>query len=212
VRSLVLAAAVKEFHDRGYRGATVQAICDTAGLAPSAVYQHFDGKSELFTHAVLGPFMGVLDAFSETWQVQRDHPWDERRLMTAWIELLYDVFDEQRTAVVEMAVAREQLDGAVLDQIRKLSTRMFLELRAIAEEEARSRQLFPVENVEVSMRLSVAMVAAIVIFDAWLAPNAEDPADRQRLIEQMADFALWGTTGRQAAADVAAGAGRADSD
>lgn len=191
----MLSAAVKEFHERGYRGTTVQAICDTAGLAPSAVYQHFEGKSELFTHAVLSPFMGFLDAFSETWQVQRDHPWDAHRLMTAWIELLYDIFDSQRTAIVELAVAREHLDAAVLDQIRKLSTRMFLELRVIGEEEARSRQLFPVENVEISMRLSVAMVAAIVIFDGWLAPTAERPAEHERLIEHMASFALWGTIG-----------------
>src|SRR5882762_1316155 len=113
VRSLLLAAAIDEFHEKGYVGATVQGISGSAGLTASAVYQHFGSKSELFSHAVLGPFMTFLDEFSQTWTRQLDEPWDELRLMMALMRELYDALDAQRSALIELAAAREHLDEAV---------------------------------------------------------------------------------------------------
>ena len=196
VKALLLAAAIEEFHDKGYAGATLQSIADRAGLTPSAVYQHFGNKSELFSNAVLTPFLEFLDEFSQTWLQQREQPWDEFRLMHALMEALYDALLTQRGALVELAAAREHLEESVFNEIRKLSTRMFLELRAIGEEEARTRQLFPVENVEISVRLAVAMVTAMVVFDAWLLPSFPRPIPRDELLDHMTRFALWGAGGQ----------------
>jgi AcrR family transcriptional regulator len=195
VRELLIAAAIDEFAAGGYSGTTVQRIAESAGLTVSAVYQHFDGKSDLFSQAVMRPFLSFLDEFSATWQRQRQEPWDELTLMKALMEELYDALTLQRNALVELAAARDHLDEGVFDEIRKLSTRMFLELRAIGEEEAATRGLFPAENVEISVRLAVAMVTAMAVFDVWLMPSFPRPLSREELIEYMARFALWGSTG-----------------
>lgn len=196
VRSLLVSSAVEEFAAKGFAGATVQSIASAAGLTVSAVYQHFGSKSELFTHAVLAPFLTFLDEFSATWVRQRDQPWDEFRLMKTMMAELYDALSSQRGALIELMGVGNHLDQSVYAEIRKLSTRMFLELRAIGEEEARTRRLFPAENVEVSVRLAVAMVTSMVVFDLWLMPSFPKPLSREELIEHMARFALWGSTGQ----------------
>jgi AcrR family transcriptional regulator len=196
VRELLIAAAIDEFAASGYAGTTVQRIAESAGLTVSAVYQHFEGKADLFSQAVMRPFLSFLDEFSATWQRQRRQPWDELTLMKALMQELYDALTLQRNALVELAAARDHLDDSVFDEIRKLSTRMFLELRAIGEEEAATRGLFPAENVEISVRLAVAMVTAMAVFDVWLMPSFPRPLSRDELIEHMARFALWGSTGQ----------------
>jgi AcrR family transcriptional regulator len=44
----LLDAAAKVFADRGYRGATVDAIATEAGLSKGTFYWHFDSKEQLF--------------------------------------------------------------------------------------------------------------------------------------------------------------------
>lgn len=47
-RGLVLAAARRVFLDKGYSGASVDAIADEAGFSKGVVYSQFDGKADLF--------------------------------------------------------------------------------------------------------------------------------------------------------------------
>src|SRR5207249_4572777 len=51
-RRLLLEAAAQVFTQRGYRGATVDAILAEAGLSKGAFYWHFSSKEELF-HTLL---------------------------------------------------------------------------------------------------------------------------------------------------------------
>lgn len=47
-RGLVLAAARRVFLERGYAGATLEAIAEEAGFSKGVVYSQFAGKSDLF--------------------------------------------------------------------------------------------------------------------------------------------------------------------
>src|SRR4051812_36064791 len=46
-REAILDAATRVFAERGYRGATVDAILAAAGLSKGAFYWHFESKEEL---------------------------------------------------------------------------------------------------------------------------------------------------------------------
>lgn len=48
VRDRIVAAAIRVFGDRGYRGATVQDVVRESGLSVGAIYTYFSGKDELF--------------------------------------------------------------------------------------------------------------------------------------------------------------------
>src|SRR6185295_9164397 len=47
-RGLVLAAARRVFLERGYAGATLDAIAEEAGFSKGVVYSRFGGKADLF--------------------------------------------------------------------------------------------------------------------------------------------------------------------
>src|SRR3954469_10655382 len=47
-RALVLAAARRVFLERGYSGATLEAIAEEAGFSKGVVYSQFAGKPDLF--------------------------------------------------------------------------------------------------------------------------------------------------------------------
>src|ERR1700742_1214282 len=47
-RERVLAAAQRVFIDRGYAGATLEAIADNAGFSKGVVYSQFGSKPDLF--------------------------------------------------------------------------------------------------------------------------------------------------------------------
>ncbi|HEY1973108.1 MAG TPA: helix-turn-helix domain-containing protein [Pseudonocardia sp.] len=191
VRTALLRSAIEEFSANGYHATTVQDIARSAGLGMSAVYNHFESKQSLFEAAVLEPFLRFLEEFSETWRQQREQPWDELRLMSALIENLYDNLRSHRKALVEVAAEHGRLNASITDSIRQASTRMFSQVRIIGEEEARRRKFFRPEGVEMSIRLTVAMVISVAVYDDLVVPAGPRPS-REELIEQMARYAIWG--------------------
>lgn len=54
-REQIVAAATKEFLDRGYDAASLRAIARRAGVDPSLVHHYFDDKADLFAEAIRTP-------------------------------------------------------------------------------------------------------------------------------------------------------------
>lgn len=54
-RAQIVAAATKEFLDRGYDAASIRAIARRAGVDPALVHHYFDDKAELFAESVRTP-------------------------------------------------------------------------------------------------------------------------------------------------------------
>ena len=88
-RGLLLDAAEQVFAKKGYEGASLDEIADTAGYTRGAIYKHFGGKTELFFEVnkrfngrflegfleVLDPAAPVddldLDAIAKVWHTQQ---------------------------------------------------------------------------------------------------------------------------------------------
>jgi AcrR family transcriptional regulator len=67
-RDLLLDAAEEVFAARGFEGASLEDIADTAGYSRGAIYKHFGGKEELFLAAnkrfnerILEAFLDLID-------------------------------------------------------------------------------------------------------------------------------------------------------
>ncbi len=61
----IIAAAMREFCEKGFEQASMKAIADEVGMTSAALYRHFDGKQEMFA-ALVQP---ALDALVE-WREQ----------------------------------------------------------------------------------------------------------------------------------------------
>lgn len=54
-REQIIAAATKEFIDRGYDAASLRGIARRAGVDPALVHHYFDDKADLFAESVRAP-------------------------------------------------------------------------------------------------------------------------------------------------------------
>lgn len=89
-RSAIIDAAVSEFQDRGFAGASMDRIACRAAVSKRTVYNHFDSKEALF-RAILDVMADQLnEAFEVTYDPDRpiepqlhDLGWAEGKLMTS---------------------------------------------------------------------------------------------------------------------------------
>jgi AcrR family transcriptional regulator len=77
-RTLIVDAAITTFARQGFNDANIQTIAQEAGVAPTAVYYHFAGKSDLFEAAL----RRVVESINEVVRGVRadDEPGDAKAL------------------------------------------------------------------------------------------------------------------------------------
>ncbi len=69
-RSHILEAAVKQFSVNGYNKASVDSICEQAGVSKGAFYHHFKTKQDVF----LALLDGWLQTFDQAIEASKDQP------------------------------------------------------------------------------------------------------------------------------------------
>jgi len=84
-RDVLVAAATEVFARRGYEGASLEEIAETAGFTRGAIYKHFAGKEELFFAATDGFNQRVIEAFRAIAPMSpNSSEWDVARLADMW--------------------------------------------------------------------------------------------------------------------------------
>ena len=135
-RSRLLAAAERVFFERGFHGASLEAVAEEAGLTKGAVYSRFESKADLFLAyqeerneqtigrvaqrvAELGPGDRPVDVIVEHWRNRLLHDPLEQSLLVIefWASACRDPevhrqFSEQHERV--MAGVAEHLEHAAL--------------------------------------------------------------------------------------------------
>ena len=97
-RHQILLAASNVFRARGFHGARMEEICQTAGISPGSVYRHFEGKEAIIAAIVetqtkhyfetVDRFMGSTEALKDLFAL------DEASLRQLIAPHEYDVGDE----------------------------------------------------------------------------------------------------------------------
>ena len=84
-RDVLIAAATEVFARRGYEGASLEEIAETAGFTRGAIYKNFTGKEDLFfvvterfNEQVIDAFRGIAPSSAEASE------WDFSRLADMW--------------------------------------------------------------------------------------------------------------------------------
>ena len=84
-RDVLVAAAADVFARRGFEGASLEEIAETAGFTRGAIYKNFDGKEELFFAVTERMNEQIIDAFR---QIAPEPPnareWDFSQLADMW--------------------------------------------------------------------------------------------------------------------------------
>lgn len=84
-REVLVAAATEVFARRGFEGASLEEIAETAGFTRGAIYKHFDGKEDLFFAVTDRLNEQIIDAFrSVAPDSASPDEWDISRLADLW--------------------------------------------------------------------------------------------------------------------------------
>ena len=84
-RDVLIAAATEVFARRGFEGAPLEEIAETAGFTRGAIYKHFDNKEELFLAVVDVLNEQVIEGFRAIAPTSADGAeWDVTALAEMW--------------------------------------------------------------------------------------------------------------------------------
>lgn len=91
-RTALIEAATEVFARRGFHGASLDEIAETAGYTRGAIYKNFDGKEDLF-FAVMDRFNErALERFGERFRLDATAMQDVHAIVEMWLEIF--VLDE----------------------------------------------------------------------------------------------------------------------
>ncbi len=107
-RESILNAAKKVFLERGFAGATIEAIAQEAELSPAAIYLYFMGKDELYASLNLETASSFESAVS--WTASLPDLTPEEKLDRVWAAM-YDIFCRDPLAL--RALLHTHIEGAI---------------------------------------------------------------------------------------------------
>lgn len=115
IRNNIIAAAIKEFTERGYHSASMRVIAADAGAAIGNVYRYFKNKDELFNTIVEPVYIRFTSMVFDLYMPQESVP--EMHLMTEDItDKIMEFYDEY---AVELLILIDKSNGSKYEDIKE---------------------------------------------------------------------------------------------
>jgi AcrR family transcriptional regulator len=194
LRALILDAACVEFGANGYAATTNRDVARRAGVALSVLYRHFETKADLFSEAVLEPFVRGMEQLGNDWLRQLAEPLADEQLMQVFIRDIHDNLAANQHVLDQMLLGRGELPDAMLERIRVAFEKVITQIRLMTELEARRRGWMSTLGVDMSVRVLMAMMLGMSSYSWMLLPDGHGGSDGEDVIEGMVKLGLWGMT------------------
>jgi AcrR family transcriptional regulator len=194
IRDLILASARAEFAEKGYTGTTNRDIAHRAGVAMSVLYRNFETKADLFSDAVVEPFVVGVENLTEHWIEQVGDPLADEDLMQVFLSDVLSSMSHHQHVLEQLTLGRAELSEAMTNRIRTVFDRLFRQARLMAELEARRRGWFSPEDLDLPIRVLVCMVAGASAFGWFLLPEHAREPGAPNVLEAMTKIGLWGVS------------------
>jgi AcrR family transcriptional regulator len=190
LRALILDSARAEFGANGYSATTNRDVAHRAGVALSVLYRHFETKADLFSEAVLEPFVRGFEQLGADWLRQLGEPLGDEDLMRVFIRDIHDNLRANQHALDQMLFGRAELPEPMLARIRIAFEKLVTELRLMTELEARRRGWMSTDGVDMSVRVLLGMIIGMSSYSWMLAPDRKD----EDVVDGMVRVGLFGMT------------------
>lgn len=148
----IVAAAKKEFLEKGFEKASMRSIADAAGLTSAGLYRHFADKEAMFA-ALVAPVLDELekaygeiraDNYDSLNRNSLDELWSESAETVYLLDLIYDHFEEFKLLLCCSAGTRYESFVHEFVMIEQRETLAFMEAakkQGIAVREIREEEL-----------------------------------------------------------------------
>ena len=105
-REQVLRAALQVFRRKGYAATTLEAIAKSAGFTRGAIYNHFEGKAQLYQLLIQQGFLRLNDAFETAFEAGGTIEERLRHLLINPLVLLEE--DDLAQGVIELTLFKNE--------------------------------------------------------------------------------------------------------
>jgi AcrR family transcriptional regulator len=194
-KPLLLDAAREVFALRGFRGARTKEIADKAGVSEALLYRHFGSKAGLFEEAILEPVNSFVSEFVERWRTEWDQSRPFHETVGAFMEGMYDLMREHRSAVLALLAAEAFEDEMGGQPDHKPLFGMLKDLEEVASVETQSRHFDP--DPALTTRVAVTMAVAMGLLEDFLFGPSDSPnVNREAIITEMTMMVVTGISQR----------------
>jgi AcrR family transcriptional regulator len=177
---VILDAAAEVFARRGYEGARLEEIASAAGVSKALIYEHFDGKLELYAQIFR---RGTDESFGLALSAVAEQEESHARLEAGLGAFLDFVADQPNVwRVVEQEVSDPEI--IELDQSRQVRAEKAIAQLLTVDEGIRARELDPAQIDLFAVMINGAMVRAA----NWWLCNLETP--RELVLRSLMEF-VW---------------------
>jgi AcrR family transcriptional regulator len=184
----ILEAAVEEFEQSGFTGATTAAIARRAEVTEAQIFRFYESKQALFRAAVFTPLNRHFEQFHAAAFAEPGGSASMRELAHRYIAELQEFMGRHSRMLMSVIVASAYSPGAT-DGLGELAG-----LRAYFERGAAmmTKRMGAGGKVDphLMVRVSFAAVLASTMFKDWLFP--EDIADDAEIQQAIVDFVIDG--------------------
>jgi AcrR family transcriptional regulator len=194
-KPLLLDAAREVFATRGFRGARTKEIADKAGVSEALLYRHFGSKAGLFEEAILEPVNSFVGEFVERWRTEWDQTRPFHETVGAFMEGMYDLMREHRSAVLALLAAEAFEDEMNGQTDHKPLFGMLKDLEEVAAVESKSRHFDP--HPALTTRVAVTLAVAMGLLEDFLFGQSDSPhVSREAIITEMTMMVTTGIAQR----------------
>src|ERR1700683_3419819 len=176
----ILRAAMAEFLEFGYEGATIRGIAERVGMLKGSLYNYISGKEDLFVAVVEGPSKQLIQAVRDLSEEATDAAEKLCRLM----ELEISIFSKHYPApFVYLARTKEPFNP----KFAQWDSEYLSALKELLQSGVDRKEFREDLDIEMSARAIVGMLAWM---HAWYEPRSQ--AEDLRIVDAFWRLATYG--------------------
>jgi len=185
VRNLILSSARRLFSIHGYGGTSTRDVARESGTTAAAIYRHFGSKQGLFDRAVEEALHGAIAGFLQDWDFLGPDQANNAAAVRLYLKSLVQLLRSNRELITAYlhGPPRDELDESPLSR----------ELGSVVDrvQSAIDAQGLTAVDVPVVVRCVTAMVLSLVLYDDFLFPPTDRPAE-DRILNEVVALTLRG--------------------
>lgn len=190
---LLRAAAGELFAERGYYRTATREIAERAGVSPDLIYRYFGTKEKLFYDAVLDPFLDALGHEYREWLSAPEPDNESPEDLIAGFAADFSAFMQRNQAIARamIHIFIEQAPSDELDFVRHKIAESIAPM-VITVESYLAAHGHGQGDVALKVRMTMALIGAVVLFVPRTYDTDADVPPRQTLIDGLVQFILYG--------------------
>ena len=189
----LMEAAVDEFEEKGYTGATTAAIARRAQVAEALLFNHFGSKAQLFQKTMFKPLSRLFETFLESHPVDPENPALQRTNTLDYIGAIQDLISSHPRMLLSLVFAQCYKTGDIdgLADIQELHD--YFEQSAM--QASTNMKGTPRIDPELMARISFVTIMSSILFQDWLFPSGR--WDRDTIRDAITHFVMDGLNANQ---------------